>query len=156
MDNFVMKCSETLITLEKDGHLCPNAKYDKQVCIELRNLAALTLCLCLLAHNVDLYEIRTYRWTEPGGNTKYPLGVLWLPFMRCKGKKRWFWEAFIPTSEPRPECPVRLFRPYLWKLHLNPGTKHLKRMLGGPTCFGVAVSGGHCVCYLSHTSSSYC
>jgi hypothetical protein len=116
MDNFVMKCSKTLITMEKDGHLLPNAKYNKLICIELRNLAALALRLCLLARNVDLYEIRTYRWTEPGENSKYPLGVLWL-FMRRKGKKRWFWEPCIPTSEPRPECPVRLFRLYLWKLH---------------------------------------
>ncbi|GJL77006.1 MAG: hypothetical protein NMNS02_31120 [Nitrosomonas sp.] len=116
MDNFVMKCSNTLITLETDGHLRPNVKDDKHICIELRNLAALTLCLCLLARKVDLCEIRTYRRTEPEwGNTKYPLGGLWL-FVRRNSKKRWFWKSFIPT-EPKPECPVRLFRLYLWKLH---------------------------------------
>ena len=74
----------------------------------------------MVARNIDIWEIRTWKWSTP--SPKYPNGVLWV-FTRRKGRKRWGYVPVIPTSVARPECAVRLFRLYLWKLHTSPSWK---------------------------------
>jgi len=80
-------------------------------------MAQTALRMVVIARNIDIWEIRTWRWEEPG--QRYPLGVLWL-FLGRKGRKRWGFIPVIPCSTARPECPVRLFRLYLWKLNSSP------------------------------------
>ena len=69
MRQFKSRCATLLTFLEKDGQLQSEAQYDGSSMRKLRAVSAVALRLVLLGRNIDVWEIRTWKWDPP--NDRY-------------------------------------------------------------------------------------